>query len=147
MKTIATNLKLYGLVILISIALSACTHNNGNIGPIFGKWKLTEIIESENSINSYSGNIYWSFQNTTMGIIRVNEYNSYTETYCNWSIEDNNNYIIFDFADDRYHPFPELGMPYPRCEMKIQKLNGSEMILYLNASSNGTPRIYKFIKW
>ena len=147
MKTIATNCRFYGLAVLISIVLSACTQNNGDIGPIFGNWKLTEMTEDGHRTENYSGNIYLAFQNTTMRFVRVNGYNSYDETYCNWSITDDNNLIV-NFADDRYRPFLELGIPYPCCEMKIQKLSSSEMQLYLNATSNtGKPRVYKFIKW
>lgn len=29
----------------LCISLSACTHNNGNIGPIFGSWALDSITE------------------------------------------------------------------------------------------------------
>lgn len=140
------NIILLLTIIVLSLFTSNCTTNDGDIGPLFGKWKLVEIIDNNKVVGQYTGNIYWSFQNSTLGFTRVNNHNAYDESYCNWTTNDNT--LIINFVDSIYRPFSEMGLTEPVCELNINKLDGSEMILSLISSpTTGNPRIYKFKKW
>lgn len=133
----------YLIIIAFGFLFSACTHNNGDIGPLFGQWKLVEITVGDDVIYD-SGNIYWAFQSSTLRMVKVREHNNYDEIYCNWQM-GNNNQIIISFDDETYSPFPILGLE-KKATLNINKSDGSEMTLsYL--PENGVEKIYKFKKW
>ena len=74
-------------VVLVSVmvmtGISSCTRNNGDIGPWFGTWKLTEITVDGTSDAGYEGNIFWKFQNDVFEMVRVNQHavESYADTH------------------------------------------------------------------
>lgn len=146
MKTKQHNIALPAIILIIATTLCCCTHNNGDIGPIFGKWKLTQILLDQQPAPNYTSPTFWSFQNSTMGIIRLRDNNEYDEIYSNFQISDNT--LTIDFEDQTYTPFPELLLPDRQTQLQITKLTSSEMQLYLphNPKTN-TATTYKFKKW
>ena len=48
------------LGVLLVVAVTSCTQNDGYIGPIFGKWQLTEMWEGQTMTPHDS--IYYNFQ-------------------------------------------------------------------------------------
>lgn len=62
------------IAILLFLAFSgfACTRNNGDIGYLFGTWKLTEIKIDGDIDQSYNGNIFFAFQNNAVAINQQN---------------------------------------------------------------------------
>ena len=60
------------LIITALISLNACTHNNGDIGHLFGTWKLDAItINGEvDSVYAKADNVLWKFQSSVMSMIR-----------------------------------------------------------------------------
>lgn len=127
---------------IMLLGLPGCTTNNGDIGPIRGKWKV-ETITRENVANeSYSGNIFWNFQSTTICMQSVVGNEAY-EVYGNYRIDDNT--LFLDFPDENYTPFATLGLPR-QCELQILQLKGSEMecVYHPTDSSSIT---YSLKKW
>ena len=96
------------LPLLVLLCLCGCTHNNGDIGPLFGKWKVTSISSSGVELPPYEGNLFWNFQNTTVGVIMTHGDNSYNDVYGNFRLTDNT--LTLDFADPRFTPPAECGM-------------------------------------
>lgn len=128
------------ILLLAVIALTGCTRNNGNIGKQFGQWKLVSISIDGVDHPDYKGNIYWSFQGSTIEMKEVDADNVVYQTFGNYRIEDNT--LFLSFPDETFPPRPVTGLPRD-AELQIIKLTGNEMIL-----SYGDPAtIYTFHKW
>ena len=137
------------------VALSSCTHNNGDIGPYFGTWKMLSV-EIDGEVDAgYSGNVFWKFQNKVVCMLRVNEEN-HTTTECWGTWEENDNVLQLNFThEDYYHkpgssyysPLPETYLPSEQVlGLDIISLSGSSMQLkYVTAE--GKEIEYKFKKW
>lgn len=123
------------------LLLSCCTRNNGNIGKQFGQWKVTDIVTDGQPDESYQGNMFWSFQSTTVEMKYVNENHETVTTFGNYRIMDDTLFITF--PDEDRQPPQGLGLkPYVENALQIVRLTGSEMILAFDntdeAADNGT---------
>lgn len=128
------------IAILLSVfALAGCTRNNGNIGKQFGQWKLVSITTEGVDMPGYHGNIFWSFQGSTIETKAVADNNAVYQSFGNYHIVDNT--LFLSFPDKDFAPRPST---IPReAEMQIIKLTGGTMVL-----SYGEPAtIYTFHKW
>lgn len=130
------------LTIMIGVC-SGCTHNNGDIGPLFGKWKLTEISIDGNIDNGYGGNIFWSFQSSTVNMIKVSEHHQTKATYGSWTQTDD--ILTISFPDEDFSPMEELNLKTVN-DFNIIKLSGSQMTLRSVDNDDATTE-YKFQKW
>ncbi|MGN0231876.1 MAG: lipocalin-like domain-containing protein, partial [Muribaculaceae bacterium] len=66
----------YILTALLAIAaLCSCTHNNGDIGPLFGQWKITDIATTDAATGTVTHNTtsgaFLSFQNDVVTLTQV----------------------------------------------------------------------------
>lgn len=105
--------------------LAAGCQNNGNIGNMYGMWKVTHIECENTSLPDYSGNMFWSFQHCTVCVTLTGDYNVF-QGYGNWRIEDNTFFI--SFPDKKYRPPYYTGIP-EEGSMQILKSTGSEFIV------------------
>lgn len=143
MKRTASRLIL-PLAIIIALATIGCTRNNGNIGPVFGLWKLTSIETSGCTVPmDYEGNIFWGFQNSVIMMTKELPYHQEIRIYGNFTRNDDR--IAIDFPDNNMAVFPELGLPR-LASLNVIKLSGSEMILEYHPSPVATIE-YRFKKW
>ena len=51
-------LRIIAAVVMTAIS-GSCTHNNGDIGPWFGEWKLTSIEIDGSPDAAYKANTFW----------------------------------------------------------------------------------------
>ena len=86
--------------LLLSVLSASCTHNNGDIGKIFGKWKLTYIEATDTEKPETVGTMFWSFQSSTV-FVQIND-GSHDEigSYGNFRLADET--LFLDFADTDY---------------------------------------------
>lgn len=128
---------------IIIITLLSCTHNNGDIGPLFGQWKLTAILVNEKPDPNYDENIFFAFQNdiTNMRIVRQNHEN--VETYGHW--EQKGNILLLIYDDPDYSPLSETYFNAGINTCEIITLNSKKLILKREADNN--TYVYKFKKW
>lgn len=89
-----TNNIIAAFTMLAALMLSACTQNNGNIGMWFGHWKVTEITINGTSVDNYSGNVFFSFQNKVFAQMEKNG-EAYDQRFANF--EDCGDHIIITF--------------------------------------------------
>ncbi|MFI3240504.1 MAG: lipocalin-like domain-containing protein, partial [Bacteroidales bacterium] len=107
MKKLTTNIATLLIISLMSIIISSCTQNDGNIGELFGSWYIESIeIDGVESV-SYDGNIFFAFQNSVTTMTQVDEYNERTTRYGSWSMTDDILYLTY--ADTDYLPLPATG--------------------------------------
>lgn len=131
------------LFLTIIVTLLSCTHNNGDIGPLFGQWKLTEILINDKPDQNYGGNIFFAFQNDVTNMRMVCEHNETIEKYGHW--EQNGDILLLIYDDPNYLPLPETYFNTGVNTCEIITLNSKELILK-RKSDNGT-YTYKFKKW
>jgi broad specificity polyphosphatase/5'/3'-nucleotidase SurE len=76
-------------------------------------------------------------------MIIINDRHDTTQTYGNWSADDD--ILTINFPDADYAPLTELNLPRT-CSMRIEKQTSKEMILNYQASTEQN-FIYTFRKW
>lgn len=125
--------------IFMTLILS-CTRNDGAIGKQFGQWKLVSISRDGTDDPSYGGNIYWSFQSSTIEMKEVMAEHEVYQTFGSYSLTDNT--LRLSFPDSSFPPRPATGLPR-ECELQVIRLDGGSMVL-----GYGEPAIiYTFRKW
>lgn len=130
----------YLTLIFVGLAMCACTRNDGNIGMLFGQWKLTSMTTNGVDNADYHGNLFWSFQNTTIEMKEVTANSVVYQTFGNFKVADNT--MFLSFPDANFSPNHIVNLPR-ECELQIIKISGGELIL-----SYGDPAtIYTFNKW
>lgn len=90
-------------IALLSMMSMACTHNNGDIGDLFGVWRLTELTADGEPVELYGnpddGGLQacdWAFQGNVMKIEMIYPRYDHDASYCIWSREDGK--LILDFS-------------------------------------------------
>lgn len=127
MDRISKTLTLFAALVAL-VCLGSCTRNNGNIGKQFGQWKVVAITVDGEQDRSYQGNMFWSFQNTTVEMKYVEDNHLTTPTFGNYRIADNTLFITF--PDASRPPLPGLGLKAEgENAIQIVRLTGSEMTL------------------
>lgn len=78
------------VAIFVLFLISGCTQNHGDIGPLFGFWRLTGLTCNGDPVDGYeSGDEIWSFQNNIIFIQTLGEAHGYEERAGTWSRRDN----------------------------------------------------------
>lgn len=146
------------LIIALCISFNACTHNNGDIGNLFGTWKLQSITINGEIDSTYQNNVLWKFQATVMSMIRANDVtHERQEGWGSWEYANDETQLVVNFThtDDynpktgssKYSPLPETYIPKASIStLDIIELNNSKLTLkYI--SEDGKEYIYKFKRW
>ncbi len=143
MAAMNKQLYIYAAVAMTLLLLTSCTHNNGDIGQLFGKWKLTSIVADGAPQPVYNGNIFWSFQSSTINMQVVSEHHDVYNVFGNWRLEDEA--LTLDFSDPQMPPPAELGLP-ASAHLQVLHLshNKAEFIYY---STDNTTITYTLKKW
>lgn len=116
------------------LTLASCTHNNGDIGPLFGQWKVTSIDIDEKPMEDYKGNLFFSFQNDVVLVYG---------TYGQWIQTGNSIDFIFSMEPIGYPNIP--GFKFGHNPYQIISLNKD----YFNFTSTieGKTYTYHLKKW
>ena len=136
----------YIAIMLITAAMGGCTHNDGDIGPLFGKRKLESIVVDGVKDTNYEDDMFWSFQSTTIGMTRVIDATQTEQTYGSWSINKEKNELTLHFPDDKFPPLPQSGLPRTSM-LKIIKMSGNELILQYDRTDGESSLTYYLKKW
>ncbi len=144
-----------GLVMVtLSLFLSSCLTNHGDIGYFYGQWALTSMtIDSEDAgidVNDY----FWKFQNNILEIQKLLEMHDFLISRGTWEEKDNVLWLNFTHSEgedgdkylDRYNPPVELGIPGREISpLEIEKLTAKDMVLRY-VDSEGKVYLYTFKK-
>ncbi|MBE6310318.1 MAG: hypothetical protein E7080_04620 [Bacteroidales bacterium] len=138
-------LKIYLIVILVSL-LSACTRNDGDIGELFGMWRVVAIEVNDVELNDYSGTLYFEFQSGVYCQKLVNEsLHICDDQYASWYYQSKDE-VVVDFSDNRYAPISITGMQSGKNLLVIENCSGSDMKLLYN-DPNEVKYTYILKKW
>lgn len=148
------NILFKSLFIFILSIFWSCTHNNGDIGPYFGIWKLSQLTINGEEDPAYEDNIVWKFQASAISMVRVQEYHTHFESYGTWEeVSPEELRLKFIYSDNgnpegspKYSPLPETHLPPGEISLTIVSLSSKRMQLRYQAL-DGTLYGYKLEKW
>lgn len=130
-------------VFALLVAMTGCTHNNGDIGSFFGKWKLTSVSAENVGEPNIDGTVFWDFQNTTIDMQLLQDNQEEIRVYGNW--RSSGQTLFLEFPDADMPPLECLGLP-ASCELQILYGVGSTMTLVYHPTPEQSVT-YKFIKY
>ena len=142
MKTVSV--KIYMLAIVLAF-VSSCTRNNGDIGELFGIWRVTAIEVDGVNQSDYDGTVYFSFQSSVFSQKKMNEETHWADDFfATWKYQGKD--LIIDFSDDRYTPITITGMQQGQNLVEVESISGSDLIMsYVNPG--GVKYRYILKKW
>lgn len=136
--------------LLLAIATS-CTHNDGDIGPLFGIWRLEKMTRDGQAVDLRADGLQlvtFAFQNQVVEINTTEDHNYLTTCLANWRRDGQT--LTFDFdntdatgEDVRYTPPSILGWRHGEtCPTEIVKLDGKNMELAYVSPTGGDYRYW-----
>lgn len=99
-------------IILAAAFLTAgCTRNNGDIGDLFGDWRLVALTADGEELELYDedARLYtWAFQSSIIRIQEIRAYMDYSDYLGTWKRVDDELILDFthhaDYGDDNFTP-------------------------------------------
>ncbi len=106
-------LLLWSLVLLL---LSSCTHNNGDIGELFGNWRLDRLTADGVEVPLYDGAgddapvlFTWAFQSRIIRITAIYSHSLYNDFWGTWEEQPDVLELNFTYSStDANHVPPEI---------------------------------------
>ena len=147
-------------LLIIALSLNACTHNNGDIGDLFGTWKLESIAINGEIDENYakSSNVIWKFQASVISMIRANDTtHDRLESWGTWNYANDETQLVLNFTHTdndnnrpglpKYSPLEETHLPKATIStLDIKELNGKRMVLIYH-STDGVEYTYHLKRW
>ena len=119
--------------LFLGIVVTSCTHNDGYIGPLFGKWQLIEMWE--NGTMTPHDSLYYNFQSSVIQLQLVHRGGivNTTENYFGSYVREND-ILKFKIMEPSWFEFkPDLSVFKLEMDKEytfyIEKLTSSKMIL------------------
>ena len=142
MKAKACKILFVALCVLINVG---CTHNNGNIGPLFGLWHATSIKVDGTVDEKYDDCLYFAFQSSVFSLTHVDEEKHEQQiSYASWSYQGKD--VLLEFSESHYSPLRGYGFEKGLNLMKIESDKGDEMVFSL-VNSDDIKYEYAVEKW
>lgn len=134
------------LASIFMLAITSCTHNNGDIGDWFGTWRLESITIDGEADQAYAPPyMIWKFQNSIIQFILPDDKaHDYPTTTGSWHEEANCLYL--DFSWNLGGPLTDTSHLPETCTLKILHLSGRSIELQYD-SPDGQVYIYRLKKW
>ena len=148
MRRLATHII---FALLAIVAMTSCSHNDGDIGLWFGLWHLDSIEIDGEPDSIYDGKYYFLFQNKVFIIRWVDEQrHEYIESYAQWQECDNGKTMTINFVDNRYSPYFGGGRPNNYLStvttFTVDTLTSTNMVLH-HTRDDGAIITYRLTNW
>ena len=130
---------------LIITTLVGCTRHNGDIGELFGSWRVTDITIDDEPMSDYSGSLYFAFQSSVFSMTYINEETHVrTATYASWEYQDDD--LLIDFCEPSFGPLQISGMQWGVNFVEVVEFKGDRLVMsYENPQS--VRYTYTLQKW
>lgn len=137
--------KAAAILAVVMVWLCGCTRNDGDIGPLFGTWQLTEREVTGEEVSAplppVKG-LFWSFQSSVIEMKHVYGTSRYESVYGNWDLQGKT--LTLDFPDPAQPMLEEFLLPR-RCEVEVTELDGKNLHVEYRMEGGGEVK-YKFRK-
>ncbi len=140
------------LLLLPAFLIGGCTHNNGNIGELFGQWIMTEITADGAPVADLTpADWNWRFQSGVLLISHVDPVaHSHSQYWASWERQGQTlkvNYNNTDPAIDFNYDYPKaLGFTTASVyDVKITNSTGKNMTLQM-VNPEGVTYVYTLKK-
>lgn len=133
-------------ILLVAMAwFCGCTRNDGDIGPLFGTWQMTERsvegVEVSEPLPPVE-ELFWSFQSSVIEMKHVYSTSRYESVYGNWEMGGKS--LTLDFPDPKQPMLDEFLLPR-QCVVELEMLDGKNVLVTWSPEGGGEVR-YKFRK-
>lgn len=139
------------VIVALSLFLSSCLTNHGDIGYFYGQWALTSMTIDSEAADIDVSDYFLKFQNNIIEIQKMLEMHDYIITRGTWEEKDDVLWLNFTHSEgedgdkylDRYDPPVELGIPGREISpFEIEKLTTKDMVLrFVNAEG----KVYRYV--
>lgn len=131
-------------IVLTLLMLSACTSNNGDIGPFFGRWQLKKIECQGSPEILTEGTYFLAFQNNVA--LLSQDCGDYVERqiFGSWHEADNTLFMEFDTSTGSLSP-QQIGLP-DSSRTQILEITHRHLVLTYHPDDD-TAITYYFDKW
>lgn len=128
------------------LGFASCTHNDGDIGPLFGTWHVESIDVDGTPDAAYSGNLFIMFQSNACDWRLVDEQaHTYVNAWTAWTLEGD--VLTLNFADDWYPPHAITGFaPATATAVTVEELSSSRLVLRATSPLDGATRRFTCTK-
>lgn len=143
-------------MMMVVFGCMGCTHNNGDIGPWFGTWKLNAITINGDVDEAYAAqdNMVWKFQSSVVEMQEILPGHMTYDHFGTWhQLSDDVVEMKFIYKDDNnpvgsdyYSPPVSSHLPKGEFVMDILELASGKMRLRYT-SDEGTVYTYSLKKW
>ncbi|MCM1163907.1 MAG: lipocalin-like domain-containing protein [Muribaculaceae bacterium] len=145
----------YIALVFMLMALGSCTRNDGDIGSLFGAWRLDQLLADGEPVELYEGDVAlydWRFQSHLIQIQAVYQHYSYDNFMGTWNKSDDDRILELTFDGDSDDGTGFYTPPAPlhlieggTTPLRILHLDGKDMKLEYTSAS-GVTYTYKLHK-
>ena len=126
-------------------ALTGCMHNNGNIGPWFGQWKVERLTIDGKDDPDYAGNTFFCFQASVFSVnISYPENHTSSTYYGTWTDNDDYVDVVFNTKESAVPPHVYLKEKF---RFRVIENNHKTKILEYLDEETGVTYTYYLKKW
>lgn len=122
-----------------------CTRNNGDIGPIFGRWVLESAVATGTKQPEWTGDLFWAFQNDVIQMSHT-ERGTGTDseaTYGHFRLVDDT--LFIDFPDPLF-PVNSLFLLPNEATLQVLELKSGRLVVEYNPTPDSAIT-YTFQRW
>ncbi len=97
-------LKYSVLGFVATVLLSACTHNNGDIGIWFGTWhvsKIARVVDGE-PVQGYEGHHFMQFQSGVVRVVATDSLHNFEQSFGMWDDKTEGLLHVYFPDDDQF---------------------------------------------
>ena len=141
MKTIRHTL----LSLVALLGLTACTHNDGDIGPWFGTWHVEQVTASTNDYDGTSdNNLFLQFQSTVISMRATLDNHVVLSSFGHWEVDGDKLTVTFPDASQRIQMAAWMDCDATN-RFTVRTITGSNMVL--ETSVDGVTYVITLKKW
>ena len=135
------------IVAFVCLLAQSCTCNDGDIGPLWGTWRVTELEINNEKVEDYSGTLYFCFQASVYVQRYVyEEIHGKDEVTAAWDYEGDDLLIYFSGVNGSHKPLAITGMQIGENLVEVVKSSGDNMTLSYE-NPDGVVYTYYLKKW
>ncbi len=144
------SLKAIIFTLLAHMLFVSCTTNDGDIGSLFGSWRVEQIVVDGKPDAAYVGNLVWKFQGGVLLMQEVEANHEIVNYWSSWSRKDDLLIVStwhVDSGDTDPYGFPQaLRLPvHAIVEFRVLNDVGRRLTLSYESESSG-PIICELVK-